>query len=136
MIPISNLLSIIITVTNPLPPIDIYSLPAVITIYDPELCYHGQPINCDGDPTTISTGPMLQEYYKTYMACDISLLGAYIRFPGIGEFRCMDTGSMIRPMWSDHFQQYVLYFDVLWPLTEEDPPPWNYYYLPEWSVSW
>ena len=111
---------------------DIRQLPAVVTIYDPAL----GGINCGDGCETIATGLLMPEHYETIAACDVSLLGAWVTFPGIGEFRCMDTGGMIRPMWSDYYQRTILYFDILYPLVDEDPPEWNYALIENWEVSW
>ena len=103
--------------------------PAIVTVYDPAL----GGINCDGDCTTIATGPFEPWMYKEYAACDISLLGRYIRFPVLDvRVRCMDTGAAVRARWSQRDERCVIFFDVLWPLTEEPTPYWNWWFIEDW----
>lgn len=103
--------------------------PAIVTVYDPAL----GGINCDEDCTTIATGPFEEWMYKEYAACDASLLGQYVYFPEIGiRTRCMDTGGAVHAMWSQRDQQCVLPFDILWPLTEEPVPYWNWWFIEDW----
>lgn len=117
-------------------------IPAVVTVYDPDLCYHGEPINCDGDPTTVATGLVEPWMYESAGACERSLLGATVHFPGINlSMKCVDTGGMIRVMWSKYYQRDVLYFDFVWHLEKEDDgtisgvPRWNYWLLEDWYIT-
>lgn len=105
--------------------------PAIVTVYDPAL----GGVNCDEDCSTLATGPLEGFMYTQYAACDESLLGWYVSFPMLGmQVRCMDTGGAIKAFWSPRDGQCVLPFDVLWPLTEEDPPYWNWWYIETWEV--
>jgi hypothetical protein len=123
-------------------PVDRYdyvlSLPAVTTVYDPAL----GDINCDADCTTVATGLLEDWMYESAGACDRDLLGATVHFPAINlSIKCVDRGGMIRPMYSEHYGQTVLYFDVLWHLEKIDgaiagSPEWNYWLLNDWYVTW
>ena len=113
-----------------LPERELEDFPAVVTYYEPLL----GGINCDGDCGTMATGPIEEWMYGEYMACHTDLLGAYVTFDGIGTFRCMDTGGMMVPLWSQHYGEEVLYFDVLL----HETPEWNYWrWSPDnWHISW
>lgn len=118
-------------------------VPAVIVVYDPDLCYDGEPINCDDDPTTVASGPRQPWMYGAAGACDRSLMGGTVHFPGIDfSMKCVDTGGMIRVMWSEYYQRYVLYFDAMAHLEKEEDgtitgaPYWNYWLIEDWYVTW
>ncbi len=103
--------------------------PAIVTVYDPAL----GGINCDGDCTTLATGPFEPWMYKKYAACDESLLGWHTYFPTLDmRIRCMDNGGDVHAMWSQRDEQCVLPFDVLWPLADEGFPYWNWWFIEDW----
>ena len=104
--------------------------PAIVTIYDPAL----GGINCDEDCKTLATGPLERSMYTQYAACDVQLLGWYVSFPVLDmRVRCMDTGGAVKAFWSFRDGQCVLPFDILWPLTEEPAPYWNWWFIEEWE---
>jgi hypothetical protein len=126
-------------------PRPITDYPAVMVVYDPSLPerYPDDPdlaINCDGDCSTVASGDLEDWMYESAGACDASLFGRTVYFPAIDlEIHCVDRGGDIRPMWSDHHGQMVLYFDVLWHLDKVDrritgAPEWNYWLLEDWVV--
>ena len=105
------------------------SYPAVMVFYDPAL----GGINCDGDCTTVATGPFTADMYKTSGACHPDLLGQTVYFPAIDlTMHCVDTGSLVTVAWNNYYQLTIIYFDVLWPAAE--PPPWLYWLLNDWEV--
>jgi len=114
---------------------DFQDLPAVVTWYDPSLCTRpgataDDMINCDSNPEFVADGTRVTEdLYGVTAACDQRLLGRIIKI-GELEFRCRDTGGMIRPMWSKHYDRWVLYFDVMM----HENPEWNYWLWEKWSV--
>ena len=102
-------------------------LPAVVTWYDPSQ----GGINCNEDCTTVADGTKVTEdLYGVTAACDRRLLGRIVKIEGIGTFRCRDTGGMIEPTWSRHYQRWILYFDVML----HENPEWNYWLIEEWRV--
>jgi len=105
--------------------------PAVLSIYDPD----DGGINCDGDCTTVATGPLTPGMYFTSGACPMELLGATITFHDIDEtMECVDTGGAIVVGWSPYYEQTVVYFDFMWDA--DNPPEWAYWLIQDWSVSW
>ena len=102
-------------------------LPAVVTWYDPAR----GGINCNEDCTTVADGTKVtEELYGVTAACDQRLLGRIIKIGSIGEFRCRDTGGMIKPTWSKHYQRWVLYFDIML----HENPEWNYWLFEDWRI--
>lgn len=115
-------------VCPPTPP-PLTDFPAVIMAYDPAL----GGINCDGDCTTIATGPLEPEMYGVVAACHPDLLYERIRIPTIGTFQCLDTGGSIGVSYNEHFDRDVIYFDILYDL-EEERPPWAGMLISNWEV--
>lgn len=116
----------------------LFSLPAVLTVYDPRL----GGINCDADCGYFASGiPVGSEWYGVAAACDAALLGRSVSFPALSlTVECVDTGGMIQPAYSDYYGRQVLYFDVMWPLEKVNgqvigAPAWNYLLLESWEVS-
>jgi len=106
--------------------------PAIVTVYDPAL----GGINCDGDCSTLASGPLEPYMYTQYAACDASLFGWYVYFPVLDlRVRCMDTGGSVRAFYSHRDQQCVLPFDILWPLTEDEAPYWNWWFVENWEME-
>ena len=116
-------------ITCPPPPPPLTDFPAVIMAYDPAL----GGINCDGDCTTIATGPLELEMYGVVAACHPDLLYERILIPTIGEFHCLDTGGAIGVDYNEHFDRDVIYFDILMDL-EGERPPWAGMLISNWEV--
>jgi hypothetical protein len=105
-----------------------WELPAVMTWYDPSI----GGINCDDDCNHVADGTLITEdLYGQIAACDRRLLGHNVTIEGVGTFRCRDTGGMIRPMWSQYYQRWVLYFDIML----HESPEYNYWLFEEWSAN-
>ena len=116
---------------QPYPPPPITDYPALMVIYDPSK----GGINCDGDCTTVSIGPLTEDMYYTSGACHVDLLGATIHFPAINfSMRCVDTGGGIKVDYNEYYDRDVLYFDAMWDANT--PPVWLYWLLDNWSVEW
>ena len=121
---------------QPPPPKLVTDYPAVMVIYDPSICHEpGGKINCDGDPTTVATGTLTPDMYFTAGACHPDLLGETIHFAVIDfSMECVDTGSMVTVDYNEYYRRDVVYFDVMWD--SKHPPPWLYWLLEEWTVTW
>lgn len=128
-----TIITVILIILRTIPP-PIHELPVVMVWYDPSLCSEpGGEINCDGDPDHVADGTRIDDsYYGSVAACDPSLLGSWIWIEGIGEFKCRDTGGMIRPMYSEHYERWVLFVDIML----HENPPWNYSLIENWNVRW
>ena len=115
---------------NPPPPKTIFDYPALMVFYDPSL----GGINCDGDCTTVATGPLTEDMWETSGACHPDLLGLTIYFPAIDfTMDCVDTGGLITVTFNEYYQKEVLYFDVMWRAS--NPPYWLYFLLDDWYVK-
>jgi len=125
------LMESVICPIEPPPILQLTDYPAVVMAYDPGL----GGVNCDGDCSTIATGPLTQDMYGTVAACHQDLLGQTVNLPGIGSFECLDTGTAVRVHWNEHFQQMVLYFDVMKDLRNEDRPQWAGTLVTDWSLN-
>jgi hypothetical protein len=106
--------------------------PVIVSVYDPAL----GGINCDSSCDTIATGQLEPWMYGGIAACDLRLLRATITIPGIGSYRCLDTGGAIGLRWSAAYQRYVVVFDVLYDLVGQEAPAWTYSLVSGWSISW
>ena len=115
----------------PTAPPKLTDYPAVIMAYDPAL----GGTNCDGDCSTIATGPLTQDMYGTVAACHQDLLGRSITLPSIGTFDCLDTGGAIRVAYNEYFEREVLYFDVMYDLVNNDRPRWAGMLLEDWELD-
>ena len=116
----------------------IYDLPAVVVVYDPTL---GDG-NCDDNCKTVATGPLEDWMYEAAGACDAELLGSTVHFPALDlSMECVDRGTAVRVIYSEHFERDVLYFDALWHLEKVDgvilgAPEWTGWLIKDWYVTW
>lgn len=99
--------------------------PLKISWYDPLL----GGINCDSDCTTMASGvKVTEDRYGNTAACLREWIGQTVVIPGIGEFKCLDTGGAI----IEH-PDYI-YIDLL--LHEPLPnAPWGTM-IYDWSLEW
>jgi hypothetical protein len=101
-----------------------------MVIYDPSL----GGINCDGDCTTVATGPLTEDMWFTSGACHPDLLGQTVYFPAIDfEMECVDNGGLITKAYNEYYQRDVVYFDVMWDAS--NPPEWLYWLL-DWEIKY
>ena len=135
-----------VPVPEPLCPGLLY--PAVMSLYDPDL----GGWNCDDDCSTVATGLLQDWMYEVAGACPFEFTGWIIQFPDLDRsLQCVDRGTAVRARWSDHHDQCVVYFDVLWHLPDENGdgridrdenglipglPYWAYWKVEDWSASW
>ena len=128
-----SILAVILLILRTVPP-PLMDLPIVLTWYDPILCSEpGGEINCNSDPDHVADGtPVSESLYGVVAACDERLLGSWITIEGIGEFKCRDTGGMIRPTYSEHYGRWILFADIML----HENPQWNFFLFEEWSVRW
>jgi len=135
MIPLSFFLCLIIGLScepEPPSPVDWFDLPAIVSVYDPSI----GGVNCDDDCSVTADGTKIApNLYGTVAACDPRLLGSTVTFPGIGSFRCIDTGSAIGERWSKYFDRRVVVFDLMVDLSA-GVPNWSYSLWFDWSIDW
>lgn len=121
-----------------------YELPLFLSVYDPALCA-AAPINCDGDADFGTGIPFGEEWYEVGVACPVDWVWSVVTVPGIGEWRCIDTGGRIEP----HFREvwlfepgdvrkvwmWVVVVDVVYPQGVEGWPWWALQVYSDWSRS-
>ncbi len=131
----SNVFMVAITVCGLTPIEPSPRLMSRISVYDPVL----GGINCDDNCATVAMGEWYTDMYKVSGACPPELYGATLYLPDLDkEFHCIDTGPAVVAV---HYPgQLVSWLDVMWPLTEEDPPDylglWFEYEVAEWGGAW
>lgn len=113
-----------------------------MSVYDPAL----GGINCNGDCTTVAMGHFHEDMYKVAGACHPALYGATVQFynpleePAYWEFHCVDNMGVDALVYYPWRLDCMPWFDVLWPLTEEEPPYWLHWHLSwevvEWGGAW
>lgn len=117
-------------------------LPLFLSVYDPALC-DTVPTNCDGDPD-FGTGILFDEvWYEAGVACPIDWVWSVVHVPGIGEWRCIDTGGRIEPQFREvwvfepgnvHKEwKWVITVDVVYPHHREGWPWWSLQSYSDWS---
>ncbi len=119
------------------PKLVLHNLPVLITYYDTSLCYDDAGnvvvnINCNEDPGHFADATdVTADSYGRVAACVPQWLGAIIEIPGVGSWRCRDTGGDIRVAWNRWHGRWVIHVDLLM----HDPPPFNYWLFSEWRLS-
>lgn len=112
----------------PAPPPPLSSYPGFVVLYDPALADLGEQWshNCQEPCDITANGGNVADGYGHWAACHPDLMGQRVRLTDeagreIGVFKCMDTGgALLEPVYHKAAGREVIYFDLLWPLTNED----------------
>lgn len=117
------------------------SLPILTVAYDP-LHINLDPSGCNMVMGEYDCGYFANmeivtpERYGNTAACIPQWINSTVTIPGVGEWKCRDTGSLVQISWNKYYEQWVVYLDVMHDL-EYDPDPWfNYHLWSNWSVEY
>lgn len=113
---------------------DISELPILTTWYDPEL----GGINCAEPCNQYANGEIVNEDHyldgpNQTAACIPEWLGASVTIPGLGSFKCRDTGGAIIVTHNEYYQRAVIHVDVL---AHPGQMNHNVYLYEDWRIEW
>ncbi len=115
-------------------------LPLYFSWYNPQLCYEGHTINCDGSPEHAALGLIEDWMYGEAAACPPGWTRwgrtAVIQ-TAWGDYTCIDRGGRIHPMWREVWTAngLIMTWAIVVDLLAHERPDNGYYLTYDWSLS-
>ncbi len=126
-----------------------------VSTYDPTFCNPEivgedyEPTNCYGDPDYTGSGAYVPDWYNRGVSCPVGWNWRLLTIVGIGEFRCIDSGTGIKPgyklvtrwMLTDGVYlpttqyEWTITVDILYPVYELGWPDYALRVYDNWSIE-
>ncbi len=126
-----------------------------VSAYDPVYCkpeivgLDYEPTNCYGDPDYTGSGAYVPDWYYHGVSCPIGWNWRLLSIADVGEFRCIDSGTGIKPGYKLATRwnlangvylpvtqyEWTITVDILYPVYELGWPNYALQVYDHWSIE-